>query len=58
MIGAVTWFWILTKDQLLGAINLGAKKQYGNTWYNIGKFLYVPLAVILCLIAVIFRISF
>ena len=58
MIGAITWFWILKKDQLIGAINLGAKKQYGNTWYNIGKFLYVPLAVILCLIAVIFRISF
>ncbi len=58
MIGAVTWFWILKKDQLLGAINLGSKKVYGDTWYNIGKFLYVPLAVILCLIAVIFRISF
>lgn len=58
MIGAVTWFWVLKKDKLIGAINLGSKKEYGDTWYNIGKFIYVPLAVILCLIAVIFRISF
>ncbi len=58
MIGAVTWFWVLKKDKLLGAINLGSKKEYGDTWYNIGKFIYVPLAVILCLIAIVFKISF
>ena len=58
MIGAVTWFWVLKKDKLLGAINLGSKKEYGDTWYNIGKFVYVPLAVILCLIAIVFKISF
>lgn len=58
MIGAVTWFFILAKDKLLGAINLGSNKKYGDTWYNIGKFIYVPLAVILCVIAVVFRVSF
>lgn len=58
MIGAVTWFWVLKKDKLIGEINLGSKKEYGDTWYNIGKFIYVPLAVILCLIAIVFKISF
>lgn len=58
MIGAVTWFWILKKDILIKEINKGAKKVYGKNWHNIGKYVYTPLAVILCLIALIFRVSF
>lgn len=27
MIGAVTWFWVLKKDKLIGEINLGSKKN-------------------------------
>lgn len=58
MIGAISWFWILGKDKLLGAINLGSKKEYGDTWYKLGKFVYTPIAVILCIIALVFKISF
>ena len=58
MIGAITWFWILKKDILIKEINQGAKKVYGKNWHNIGKYIYTPLAVILCLIALIFKISF
>lgn len=57
-IGAVTWFYILAKDKLIGEINQGASKKYGQTWYKIGKYIYTPIAIILCLIALIFKISF
>jgi NSS family neurotransmitter:Na+ symporter len=57
-LGAVSWFWIMKKSELLEEINQGAKKTFGNLWHNIGKFVYVPLALILCLIALFMQIPF
>lgn len=58
MLGAVSWFWIMKKDDLLSEINKGSKIKRGKNWYNFGKFVYVPLALILCFIAVFMKISF
>ena len=57
-IGAITWFWIMDKNELISEINEGSQKGYGKFWYNISKYLYVPLAVVLCFIAVVKGISF
>lgn len=57
-IGAVSWFWIMKKGDLLNEINLGAKKQQGDLWYNIGRYLYVPFAAILCIVALVKGIAF
>lgn len=58
IIGAVSWFWILDRDELLNEVNDGAGKQYGKGWHSVGKYVYVPLALILCLIALFKGISF
>ena len=57
-IGSITWFYILKKDKLLAEINKSSKKTYGDRWYKIGKYIYVPIAVVLTLLALIFKISF
>ena len=57
-LGAVSWFYILKKEELLKAVNLGSKKQHGNLWYNIGRFVYVPLAFILCCVALFMHVAF
>lgn len=57
-IGAVSWFWILKKDKLLEEINTGSSKKYGNAWIFIGKYIYVPIALILCFVALVFKITF
>lgn len=57
-IGAVTWFYVLAKDKLIGEINQGSEKKYGDKWYKIGKYIYTPIAIILCVIALIFKVSF
>lgn len=57
-IGAISWFWIMKKTDLLSEINLGAKKTHGELWYNIGRYVYVPFATILCLVALIKEIPF
>jgi sodium- and chloride-dependent transporter, putative tyrosine transporter len=57
-LGAIVWFWVLKKETLLAEVNRGAKSKIGNLWYNLGRYLYVPFAVLLCIIAIIKGISF
>lgn len=57
-LGAVTWFWIMKKEDLLDEINKGAKKKHGDLWYNVGKFVYVPFAMILCAVALFMKVAF
>lgn len=57
-IGAVTWFYVMRKDELLNAVNLGSKRSRGKLWYGVGRYVYVPIAIILCAVALIMGISF
>ena len=57
-LGAVSWFWIMKKDALLGEINKGAKRIHGNAWHCAGKYLYVLCALILCLVALFMKVAF
>ncbi len=57
-IGAVTWFYVMKKDELLNAVNLGSRRIRGKLWYGVGRYVYVPIAIILCAVALIMGISF
>lgn len=57
-IGAVSWFWIMKKSDLLEEVNKARKTPVSDTWYYIGKFIYVPFALVLCIIALYKGISF
>ena len=57
-LGAVSWFYVMKKDELLSAINTGSGKTHGRLWYGIGRYLYVPLAVILCCVALFMKVAF
>lgn len=57
-LGAFSWYWIMKKEDIIEEVNKGCAKQHGNTWHSIGKFVYVPLVFILCLIALFLQIAF
>ncbi len=57
-IGAISWFWIMKKDDLIHEIQKGSVMPRANTWFYIGRFLYVPCALILCFIALFLQIAF
>lgn len=57
-LGALSWFWIMKKDELMKEINKGTKKKHGNLWYSSGRYLYVSCALILCLIALFMKVAF
>jgi NSS family neurotransmitter:Na+ symporter len=57
-LGAVSWFWIMKKQDLLEEINKGTTKPHGALWHNTGRFLYVFCALILCLVALFMKVAF
>ena len=57
-LGAVSWFYVMKKDELLDAVNTGSKRRRGKLWYSIGRYIYVPLALILCIVALVKQVSF
>ena len=57
-LGAVSWFYVMKKEDLLNAVNEGAQKPHGNLWYMLGRYVYVPLAVVLCCVALLLGIAF
>lgn len=57
-LGAISWFWVMKKDDLLAAVNQGSGKKRGAAWYSIGRYVYVPFAIILCCIALGMKVAF
>ena len=57
-LGAVSWFWVMKKKDLLEEINKGASKPHGSLWHNAGRFLYVLCALTLCLVALFMKVAF
>ena len=57
-LGAVSWFWIMRRDDLMDEISKGAKKPAGQLWYSVGRYLYVPCAVVLCCVALFLKVAF
>jgi len=57
-LGALSWFWIMRKKDLLGEINRGTARPHGALWHSAGRYLYVPCALILCCVALFMKIAF
>ena len=58
LLGAVSWFWVMKKDEFMSEINCGAEKKRGNLWYAVGRYVYVPMTFILCMVALFMHIAF
>lgn len=57
-LGAISWFWIMKKEDLLFEINKGRVNKEGQRWYFMGRFLYVPFAIVLCIVALSMKVAF
>lgn len=57
-LGAISWFWIMKKEDLLFEINKGKVNKEGQRWYFMGRFLYVPFAIVLCIVALSMKVAF
>lgn len=57
-LGAISWFWVMKKNELMGEINRGTEKPFGGVWHAFGKYLYVGCALILCCVALFMKVAF
>ena len=57
-LGALSWFWIMRREELMEEINRGAKRPAGRAWYSLGRYVYVPCALILCSVALFLKVAF
>ncbi len=57
-LGAVSWFYVMRKQDMLEQINKSTPKPHGALWYSAGRYLYVPCALILCIVALCMQIAF
>lgn len=57
-LGAISWFYVMKKNELLDAVNIGSDHKRGKLWYAVGRYIYVPLALILCIVALVKRVAF
>lgn len=55
MLGAVVWFYIMDPKVLLDEINKGAKKKKTETFIRLGRYVYTPLVIIVCLASILFH---
>ncbi len=57
-LGAVSWFWIMQRDELLNEVNRSCLKPHGVLWFCVGRYFYVPCALTLCCIALFMKVAF
>ena len=57
-LGALSWFWVMKKDDILAEINKGVSRPRGKLWHYAGRYLYVPCAIILCCVALGMKVAF
>ena len=58
LLGAVSWFWVMKKEDLIEEINKGSEWKHGEKWYFVGRYIYVPITVVLCCVAVFMKVAF
>ncbi len=57
-LGAVSWFWVMRREDLMDEVSRGAGKAPGQLWYCLGRYAYVPCAAVLCIVALALKVAF
>lgn len=57
-LGAISWFWVMKKEDLMQEINKGSENKHGALWYFTGRYVYVPFALLLCCVALFMKVAF
>ncbi|MBM9521107.1 sodium-dependent transporter [Desulforhopalus vacuolatus] len=53
VLGAISWFFLQKKEHLLDEINTGAARIQGAGFITIGRYIYVPLVLMVCALSIL-----
>lgn len=54
LLGAICIYWILDKKYLLDEVNEGSKRTVSTAFHFIGKYIYVPLTVVVFILGILY----
>ncbi len=54
LLGAFSWFYIWDEDKFRAELNLGRKKEVKDIYFSLGKYLYVPIALVIFILGIIY----
>ncbi len=54
VIGAFSWFYMLKPNMLMNELNQGSNRLYKDYFIKIGKYIYVPLALVIFILGIIY----
>lgn len=54
MLAGIMFFWVLGKERALSAVNEGAHRPIGRWFYPLGKYIYVPLALLALVLGIVY----
>ena len=55
VLGAISWYWILKKESYMEELNQGSKVTRSEAYHSVGKYVYVPLVLIVFVLGVIYH---
>ena len=55
VLGAISWYWLLKKESYMEEINQGSKVTRSEMYHTIGKYIYVPLVLVVFVLGVIYH---
>lgn len=54
VLGAFSWYWLLDKNKYMEELNQGSHIHRGEIFHNIGKYVYVPIAVLIFILGILY----
>lgn len=54
VLGAISWYWLLNKSIYMEEMNIGSKVLRKNIYHSIGKYLYVPLTLLIFTLGILY----
>ena len=55
VLGAISWYWILKKESYMEEINEGSKVKRSDAYYTVGRYIYVPLVLVVFVLGLIYH---
>ena len=55
VLGAISWYWILKKESFMEELNEGSKVKRSEAYFTVGRYVYVPLVLVVFVLGLLYH---
>lgn len=55
VLGAISWYWMLKSEKYMDELNTGSEKKRSYGYHCVGKYIYVPITLLIFVLGVIYN---